>query len=220
MHSWSSTHTCSDEIYGLSIHKEGADFKSALCVVRSMIASQEIAREEADAYVHMMYGMSKDWTASGLRIGCLYSNCKPLHEAINSLAQFGSIRNHQQHVVADALLDEDWTQKFIQVNCLALRQSYQQLTGMLQEKNIPYVEAEAGMFVWISLRPYLPEDSWDGERKLWTSICDSCKVILTPGESCHAPKPGYFRMCFAWIPREALSIAVERMYSFLESRTN
>lgn len=39
----------------------------------------------------------------------------------------------------------------------------------------------AGMFVWIDLRAWLPEQSWEGERRLWNDICDASKVVLTPG---------------------------------------
>ena len=71
------------------------------------------------------------------------------------------------------------------------------------------------MFVWVNLRAWLPEDSWEGERQLWGQVCDGAKVILTPGESCHAAQPGYFRLCFAWVPPEALSAAVDRLAALL-----
>ena len=66
-------------------------------------------------------------------------------------------------------------------------------------------------------RQWLPEDSWAGEAQLWEGICDSCKVILTPGEACHAPAPGYFRLCFAWCARQALEAAVGRLVRHLRA---
>ena len=58
---------------------------------------------------------------------------------------------------------------------------------------------------------WLPEPTWEGERRLWESICDTSNVVLTPGHDCHAEAPGFFRLCFAWVEREALPVAVERV---------
>ncbi len=35
-------------------------------------------QKEVDTYVHLIYGLSKDWCASGLRVGLLYSRNQPL----------------------------------------------------------------------------------------------------------------------------------------------
>lgn len=37
------------------------------------------------------------------------------------------------------------------------------------------------------------------------------QVILTPGKDCHAAEPGFFRLCFAWMPPKALPEAVRRI---------
>eukprot|EP00890_Picochlorum_soloecismus_P000397 jgi/Picsp_1/1358/NSC_04837-R2_transducin wd40 domain-containing protein len=208
-------HYVSDEIYGNSVHKQGERFKSALCLLSTLIESGSVSEECAQNYFHFIYGLSKDWCASGLRIGMLYSRNAPLQQALNSLAPFGSISNHQQHTVADVLSDQQWTSDFIYKNNAAIRRSYQILVDSLESCHIPYVPAAAGIFVWIDLTAYLPHASWEGEKQLWESICDNCKVILTPGESCHASKPGFFRLCFAWVPPEALRLAIQRIQNYL-----
>lgn len=210
-------HYVSDEIYGNSVHKEGKCFKSALCLLSTLVEAGSVSAEGAQNYFHLIYGLSKDWCASGLRIGMLYSRNTPLQQALNSLAPFGSISNHQQHMVADVLNDEQWTGDFIAKNNAVLRKSYQILVDSLDLYHIPYVPAVAGIFVWIDLTAYLSHASWEGEKQLWESICENCKVILTPGESCHASKPGFFRLCFAWVPPEALSLAIQRIHKYLKS---
>ena len=96
-------------------------------------------------------------------------------------------------------------------NTKLLEGSYDALTEKLKIVGIPFTPAAAGMFVWIDLSAYLPENSWEGEARLWERVCDECKVILTPGSSCHAAGPGFFRLCFAWVPKEALVDAVDRI---------
>jgi 1-aminocyclopropane-1-carboxylate synthase len=136
-------------------------------------------------------------------------------QALNSLAPFSSISNHTQHVLSEVLSDKSWTANFISQNTALLEASYDTLTENLTMAGIPFVSAQAGMFVWIDLRAWLPDTTWEGERSLWGRICNECKVILTPGESCHAREPGYFRLCFAWMPKESLQEAVIRIKSNL-----
>lgn len=213
-------HYISDEIYALSVHEPGTTFKSALCHLAAMISSGLVTQKDAQTYVHLLYGMSKDWCASGLRIGCLYSDNQYLQEALNSLAPMGGVSNYQQHIVADVLSDVQWTTQFVAQNSRDLRISYDTLTKGLDVLGIHYVAAQAGIFVWADLRKFLNENSWEGEKHLWENICTSCKVILTPGESCHALEPGYFRICFAWIPIEALQIMLDRLKRFLNNLSN
>lgn len=210
-------HYVSDEIYALSVYKKQSEdsdaspFTSALTLAQDLVSKGEFPQEQVDLYVHLVYGMSKDWCASGLRVGLLYTRNQPLHQALMSLAGFSGISNHTQHILADVLSDEQWTADFINQNSKLLEISYEALTEKLRSAGIPFTPAAAGMFVWIDLSAYLPEDTWEGEAKLWERVCEKCKVILTPGSACHAAAPGFFRLCFAWVPKEALVDAVDRI---------
>ncbi len=204
-------HYISDEIYALSIHEPSTTFTSSLCLLRGIISDAIVTETDALTYVHHLYGLSKDWCASGLRVGCLYSENHYLQEALNSLAPMGGVSNYQQYILADVLSDVQWTRDFIARNSKELHLSYETLTKGLDGLGIEYVPAKAGIFVWVDMRKFLPENSWEGEKQLWDKICTSCKVIFTPGESCHATKPGYFRICFAWISRDALQMMLERL---------
>ena len=208
----------SDEIYALSVFKPvPRPFTSALTLAADLVAAGAAAQADVDTHVHLIYGLSKDWCASGLRVGLLYSKNAVLQQALNSVAAFGSISNHTQHVLAEILADADWTAGFVAQNAKELEASYDTLTGHLEAAGIPYVPSVAGMFVWVDLRAWLPEASWAGEAALWGRVCEEGKVILTPGQSCHAPEPGFFRLCFAWVPREALEAAVARVKGVLSA---
>lgn len=212
-----STALCSDEIYALSVFAPDASepFRSALTIAQEFVADNEFTQKDVNTWVHAVYGLSKDWCASGLRVGLLYSRNKLLQQALNSLAPFSSISNHTQHVLTEVLSDEAWTAEFSVKNAELLAASYDVLSKALVDAGIPFTPARAGMFVWIDLRKWLQEASWDGERRLWTKLCDDAKLILTPGESCHANEPGFFRLCFAWMPKEALGEAVDRLKASL-----
>ena len=205
-------HYVSDEIYALSVYKPlEKPFISGLSLAQELIAAGELSQEEVDIYVHLIYGMSKDWCASGLRVGLLYSRNEPLQRALTSLAGFSGISNHTQHLLAEILADEEWTTEFVAKNSKLLEASYDTVAAGLESAGIPFIPAVAAMFVWIDMRQWLPENSWEGEAQLWERVCDKCRVILTPGSSCHAKEPGFFRLCFAWVPKEALGDALKRM---------
>jgi hypothetical protein len=54
----------------------GASAEAAAASDGTALYSQELV----DTYVHLMYGLSKDWCASGLRLGVLYTRNRRLHQ--------------------------------------------------------------------------------------------------------------------------------------------
>ena len=90
---------------------------------------------------------------------------------------------------------------------------------------IPYVPAVAGMFVWVDLRTFLPPQPepgvnvWAWEEELFEALMDQAKVLLTPGHAQGASEPGWFRLCFAWVPKETLIVGLKRMRRVLYGRS-
>lgn len=74
-----------------------------------------------------------------------------------------------------------------------------------------YTPARAAMFLWLDCRAALRAPTWDEEAALWRRMVDDKKLLLTPGQACHAAEPGFFRICWAWMPAEALPVAVARI---------
>lgn len=205
-------HYVSDEIYALSVYEPSEKpFSSGISLAQDLVAVGEFCQEEVDTYVHLIYGLDKDWCASGLRVGLLYSRNQAVHRALASLAGFCGVSNHTQHTVAEVLADTDWTHDFIAKNSKLLEQSYEIVVVGLQSAGIPFTPAVAAMFVWIDMREWLSERTWEGEAALWQRICDSCKVILIPGRSFRAAVPGFFRLCFTAMPKEAVEEALRRI---------
>ena len=91
-----------------------------------------------------------------------------------------------------------------------LRKCYDVVTSTLDEIDVPYIEAKAGMFVWADFSSLLPENTWEGEEG-FTSVCfEEGGFVMTPGQAQRAEKPGRFRICIGWNSIEVLQVGMER----------
>lgn len=171
------------------------------------------------SHCHVVYGLSKDFSASGLRMGLLYTHNTALHNALSNLSYFNGVGGPLQHQVAELLEDDAWVDMYVEENNRRLRESYAGLHAALERHNIPHVVATSAMFCWLDLSSALPENAtWEDERALWREIVYEHGVLMSPGEACYHDKPGFMRMCFAWVPAQALPVAVERIAKCVENR--
>ena len=76
---------------------------------------------------------------------------------------------------------------------------------------IPFVPAEAGLFVYVDFSSLLPERTFNWEAELSKLFFLHARVVMTPGESQRDMNPGWFRICYAWVSPEVLEIAMERL---------
>ncbi|GBF93602.1 1-aminocyclopropane-1-carboxylate synthase [Raphidocelis subcapitata] len=206
-------HFVSDEIYALSVFgADGPAFVSAAVIAEREAAAME-GGERAAELVHVIFGASKDFCASGLRLGCLHSRNATLNSALVNLAYFTLPSSVVQCMFAQLFGDAAFMGRFVAENNRRLAASYEALTGALDAlpEPVPYTPASAAMFLWIDLRAGLREATWEEEDSLWAHMVKSKRLLLTPGRACHAAAPGFFRICWAWMPTEALPVAAARM---------
>jgi 1-aminocyclopropane-1-carboxylate synthase len=243
-------HLVSDEIYGAMVwgeeddeEDEEARFVSAWRLLGDGTFARQLEKgvgatadpqARCEALTHVVWGLSKDFCASGLRVGVLLSRNTGIAAAWGNLSYFAGVGFPLQHSLAAVLSDEAWVESFWRDNRAALRASWEALTQALDEAGIAYVRgAKGAMFCWIDLREGLivnADDSsdadaatkagWEAERALWRALVRDARVVVTPGEACHAPEPGFFRVCWAWMPRDALPVAVGRIRAVLDARKN
>ena len=228
-------HCICDEVYAFSVFRPeaGPPFVSAATLAwggetapSSPRASAGAALHGADERLHLVAGLSKDFCASGLRCGVLYSRSARLHAALDNVSYFASLPSHTQSALAAVLRDGAWVDAFMAERRARLLSAYSALTASLVAAKIHYVPATAGMFVWIDARSLLPKlpaaaagaepvSPWVAERELWRAMysCDGGRggVLLTPGFDCAAPEPGWFRACFAAADPASLHLVGERM---------
>lgn len=205
-------HFISDEIYALSVWG-GEEFVSALSIDTSGII-------DADR-VHVLWGMSKDFGANGLRLGALISQGnKDVRASVDSVALYSYVSGPADHLAANVLEDDAYTDEYIRLNCEKLKQAYEYTVGLLTQNEIPYMAgANAGFFVWVDLgTPYLkhhPEAKHEDVGEIVMQRLLKNKVFLASGALFGSETPGWFRIVFAH-PQAYLDEALRRIVAALQ----
>ena len=215
-------HVVVDEVYASSVFGTHAvdDLSGDTRVnpfVSVMVSETNLAafEETAKTRLHVVYGLSKDFCASGYRVGVLRTRNEGVLRAMDNVAYFCTLPGPMQHAVADMLEDERWVDEFLAENANNLRAQHGALTAALADAGIPVVNAVAGMFAWIDLSGWMRESTWEEENRLWTLAFERAKIVMTPGRDCRHGTPGCFRLCFATVTMEALTTAVGRLKEML-----
>lgn len=145
-------HLISDEIYALSVWENKADtgvptvsFQSALSIDLTNIIDPDL--------VHVLWGMSKDFGANGLRIGAIISQSNSdLHTALKAMSLYSFISGLSDQITATLLHDDAFTDKYIRLNQENLSNSHAFVARQLQKHKIEYERGcNAGFFLWVNL---------------------------------------------------------------------
>ena len=147
--------------------------------------------------VHVVWGFSKDFGMSGLRAGVLSSGDPNVLAVAAQLAMVASVSSDTQALLREMLADGTFLAGFERERVRRLADAYATTTKALDDHGIGYVEAAAGLYVWIDLRAHLDEPSFDAEHQLWQRLFETGRVNISPGGAFHTPEPGWFRLCFA-----------------------
>ncbi|KAI1613793.1 1-aminocyclopropane-1-carboxylate synthase [Exophiala viscosa] len=211
-------HLVSDEIYAFSVWKNErdaapapVDFVSALSIPLDSIMDP--------ALLHVLWGVSKDFGANGLRVGFVISqHNEAFRQALLSVAIYSYASSVSEHIVANILEDDAWVDEYIRTNQARLAESYAFVVDFLRKHDITYTPgANAAFFIVPDLgKAYLERH---GNRK--GSDADNItgeimqllmknKVFLTSGPYFGAQSPGLFRLVFSQ-PREVLDEGLKRM---------
>ena len=203
-------HLLCDEVYALSVHSTDTDdkFQSIVSVLGGDLGD----------HVHVMWSMSKDFGGSGLRLGVLYTQNNKLQQGMQATSDMFQVSNVMQSAVCQILSDDTFVDNYLHTCRSRIRDAY--VTVITELKNIRTqgcpeglplaMVATAGIFVFVDLRSLLLEQTFAGESVLNDALVHK-GVVMTPGSSCHANVPGYFRLCFAWVSREALVEGIRRI---------
>ncbi len=78
-----------------------------------------------------------------------------------------------------------------------------------------------GIFLFADLSPYLVDLTWDSEDLLFDELVSKYALIFTPGRACHAPYPGYFRICYAYYANSdaAIDRCITQLTALSKSKT-
>ncbi|EKG13304.1 1-aminocyclopropane-1-carboxylate synthase [Macrophomina phaseolina MS6] len=215
-------HLISDEIYALSIYNPSPAPYEPPTPFTSVL-SIDYARHIDPNLLHVMYGLSKDFAASGIRIGCLIVRNPALMDALMAVSQSHWPGIADQMVGVKILENVEWVEHFRLLNSERLAERSAYARKAFEGKGIPYDgRANAGFFLWVDLRKWLPKvdesgekvEGWESERVLvrrWKAK----KVILTAGEDQSAEEPGFFRVVFSQ-QEKVLQEGLRRVFEVLD----
>ncbi|MCO5604603.1 hypothetical protein L7F22_058772 [Adiantum nelumboides] len=199
-------HVISDEIYAASVFRG-----------KFVSASQILAAGNYDSsFVHIVYGLSKDFGIPGFRVGLLYTTNEKILAAAQNFTRFCTVSSHTQRLLLYLLQDKDFIEMFLQENRRRLCNRYDAVLEGLQSAGINCAESSGGLYCWLDLRHLLASTMPQAENSLWKKLLYEVKLNLTPGSACHYPEAGWFRLCFANVEDQTLNAALKRLHVFTE----
>lgn len=193
-------HLLMDEIYALSVF----DIPDPKATKFKSIATFDTDKYIDPNYLHLIYGMSKDNAAGGMRLGCLYTRNASLRKALGMTSMFHWSGNLTERLATMMLEDEKWMDDFLKSSCDKLAKRNLMVRKMFDDEGINYYPgANAGFFIWLDFRKFLPEttasgngDGWDREAALTQRLLEN-KVYITEGRALNAEEPGWYRLIFS-----------------------
>jgi aspartate/methionine/tyrosine aminotransferase len=209
-------HLIVNEIYGLSLVNTRHPELSKDYVRHPEFKSfANIMLDKQSDFLHMWYAFSKDFGASGFRVGLVYSHNKTFLKAYANYNAPNMVSNYTQWVFQKVLEDDIFLSQYIQTNKKRLTESYVEAILTFRELNIPYVPAAGSLFIWIDLSEFLADQSQASENKFWLELYDATGILLTPGEGFGHTKKGQFRVVYPCMPLEHLKVALARLKDFV-----
>ncbi|KAB8075334.1 pyridoxal phosphate-dependent transferase [Aspergillus leporis] len=215
-------HLISDEIYALSTwenrvdtNPEPVEFESVLAINKSNIIDENL--------VHVLWGMSKDFGANGLRIGTIISQAnRELHAALQGPSLYSYVSGLSDYITANILRDTDFTDRYLRLNREKLAAAHQFVAGYLKDRGFEYqTGCNAAFFLWVNLgKRYLerhPQMQYEG-HSLTAEVMERLlqqKVFLASGIAFGSEHPGWFRIVFSQ-PMEYLQESLRRIEAALD----
>ncbi|MFO0564071.1 MAG: aminotransferase class I/II-fold pyridoxal phosphate-dependent enzyme [Polyangiaceae bacterium] len=161
--------------------------------------------------VHLVWAFSKDFAASGLRVGVLASENRALLAAVDALAYWAACSGDTQWLLERMISDSGWVDAFTRESRRRLAEAHARVARALDRAGLAHVGSDAGFFLLLDLRRFLTVPSFEAEALLWRRLLDVANVNLTPGSACRVSEPGFFRLCFAGVPTDVAVLGVERL---------
>ncbi|XP_010559100.1 PREDICTED: 1-aminocyclopropane-1-carboxylate synthase-like protein 1 [Tarenaya hassleriana] len=200
-------HLVCDEIYAATVF-HGPRFTSVAEIIQEM---DHVNRD----FIHIVYSLSKDMGLPGFRVGIIYSFNDAVVSCARKMSSFGLVSSHTQSFLAAMLSDERFVDDFLARSSKRLARRHGIFTRGLEQTGISCLKSNAGLFVWMDLRPMLKDQSFESEMDLWRVIINKVKINVSPGSSFHCSEPGWFRACFANMDEETLEVGLRRIQEFV-----
>ncbi|KAJ5691888.1 hypothetical protein N7462_001311 [Penicillium macrosclerotiorum] len=214
-------HLISDEIYALSTWHNTVDQEPSAVTFESVL-SIDLDGTIDPRLVHILWGMSKDFGANGIRLGVIISQAnKDLHSAMKAISLYSYASGVSDYLVSRLLEDTQFTESYIQENQKRLSESYAYTVAFVRQHGINYAPgSNAAFFLWVNLgskyRDLHPgEVGVDGVGDRIMRLLLKHKVFLASGALFGSEKDGWFRIVFSQ-SRDHLDEALQRIVLALQ----
>lgn len=194
----------SDEIYALSTFTNTVDkgidiapFESVLSIDTTDIIDP--------ALVHVIWGVSKDFGANGLRIGAIISQRNAgLHQALVPASLYSLSSSMSDSAMANVFDDETWMDGYIEQTRQKLADSFEHVVQWARGQGIEYAPGvNAAFFLWVNLGAAYRkthtlglEDGNNIDQVVNDALLQQ-KVFLASGVQFGSEEPGWFRIVFS-----------------------
>lgn len=215
-------HLISDEIYALSVWENTIDTHPAPVEFESVLSIQLEGLIDP-RLVHVLWGMSKDFGANGIRLGAIISQKnRDVHEALKGTSLYSYASGIADHLTSLILQDMEFTDAYVKENQKRLSKTYAFSADFLTRYGIEYAPgSNAAFFLWVNLgkryrelRPDISESDDIGELVMQHLL--EHKVFLASGGLFGSERDGWFRVVFSH-PQDYLEEALRRIVSALQN---
>lgn len=202
-------HIISDELFAASTFNNHQEFIS----MAEILDSQDADKDR----VHIIYGLSKDLSVPGFRVGVIYSHNETVLTVAKKMTRFSPISSPTQRLVTLMLSDTVFIKEFTERNRERLKAMYDLFVTGLKELGIDCVKGGAGLYCWVDMSGVIRPYNEKGELDLWEKMLNVGGINPTPGSCCHCIEPGWFRFCFSTLMEDDVSVVMDRIRGVVES---